>query len=284
MGIDIAEERVLQKNEPGWAAQSSDDQFQRQAEEAISESSASPDSSHEQTSLLRSLYLDTEARNTSVEGKTTVFKLLFSKELFLPMMSTTVLSIILSSLQTTLPVFVMQNFGWSSTAVGFMLIALHISGFAGGYMSNIISQAGIRVPGATAFILAANAWILMRLVTQNSTGDIVLLVGLLTMLGMAIFAMEIVTMAEISRAIEDHEKHDPDALSSLVPRAYALFHIAFAGGQLLGPILAGLLEVYVGWPTMTTTLGFISGLMVAVVLRFDKRRLDTAENEGGILI
>ncbi|KAJ5088062.1 hypothetical protein N7456_011678 [Penicillium angulare] len=277
-------ERVLQKNEPGWAAQSLGDQVQRQAEEAMSESSTSPDSSHEQTSLLESLYLDTEARNTSLERKTTVFRLLLSKELCLPMISTTVLSIILSSLQTTLPIFVTQNFGWNSTGAGFMLIALHVSGFAGGYMNKIISQAGLRVPGATAFILVANVWILMRLVTQNSTGDIVLLVGLLIVLGMAIFTIEIVTLAEIFRAIEDHEGNDPDALNSLVPRACALFHIAFAGGQFLGPILAGLLDVYAGWATMTTILGLMSGLMVAVVLGFHKRRLDTAESEGGILI
>lgn len=183
-----------------------------------------------------------------------------------------------------LPLFVMQTFNWSTTGAGLIFIALYVSGFAGAYINKIISQAGPRVSGATAFMLVANTWILMRLVEQNTTEDLVLLVGLLTLLGMAISTIEIIAMAEIFRAIDDHEKDTPEALDSLVPRAYALFHIAFAGGQLLGPTLAGLLEVYAGWATMTTTLGLLCGFMLVIVLRFGQKQLDTTATERNVSV
>jgi hypothetical protein len=55
-------------------------------------------------------------------------------------------------------------------------------------------------------------------------------------------------MTEASQVVGDYESENPGAFGekSPVAQTYALFNMAFAGGQLLGPILAGGLRVRAG--------------------------------------
>lgn len=69
-------------------------------------------------------------------------------------------------------------------------------------------------------------------------------------------------MTEVSQAVDDYEIEFPGAFGekSPVAQAYALFNMAFAGGQLLGPILAGGIRVWAGWDSMTLVIGLVCGL------------------------
>lgn len=102
----------------------------------------------------------------------------------------------------------------------------------------------------------------MRFVTKNTAADIALLIILLLVQGLSIVFVEITAMTEVSQAVDDYEIEFPGAFGekSPVAQAYALFNMAFAGGQLLGPILAGGIRVWAGWDSMTLVIGLVCGL------------------------
>lgn len=102
----------------------------------------------------------------------------------------------------------------------------------------------------------------MRFVKSNTSADIALLIVLLLLQGVSIVFVEITAMTEVSQVVGDYEADFPGTFGDKSPlaQAYALFNMAFAGGQLLGPILAGGVRVWAGWSTMTLILGIVCGL------------------------
>lgn len=140
-----------------------------------------------------------------------------------------------------------------------MFIASSVPSLAGVYIGKGIDRTGNRIPGVLAFLGAAAAWIAMRLVTHNTTQEVILLISLLLLLGLGMVVIEIISMTEVSQIIDDYETRYPGIFGekSPVAQAYAMFNMAFAGGQLLGPILAGGVRVQAGWGTMTLVIGLI---------------------------
>ena len=102
----------------------------------------------------------------------------------------------------------------------------------------------------------------MRLVAADTPIDISVLVCLLFLQGSAIVTLEITSMTEVSQVVGEYEDEHPGAFGekSPVAQAYALFNMAFAGGQLLGPIVAGGIRVRAGWDIMTLVLGLLCGV------------------------
>lgn len=114
----------------------------------------------------------------------------------------------------------------------------------------------------------------MCLINHDTTGEIVSLVSLILLLGLAICVIEVAVMTEVFEVIEDYEAEFPGAFGekSPVAQAYALFNMAFASGQLLGPILAGGIRVRAGWGLMTLVLGFICGVTAVLIAMFGVRK------------
>jgi len=177
----------------------------------------------------------------------------------------------------------METFGWSSSGAGLIFVASSVPSFAGVYIGKAIPRFGIRTLGTMAFLLASGCWILMRLVESYTITQIVLLIGLLLLLGLAIVTIEVVSMTEVFQVIEDFELEFPGAFgeTSPVAQAYALFNMAFAGGQLLGPILAGGMRVHAGWSVMTLIIGLLCGVMALPIALFGdaKQRGEQGESE-----
>jgi MFS family permease len=153
----------------------------------------------------------------------------------------------------------METFGWSSGGAGLIFVASSIPSFAGVLIGKFIDRIGVRIPAAIAFSASACVWILMRFVNKNTNADIILLTALLFILGLAVVTIEVTAMTEASQVVGDYESENPGAFGekSPVAQTYALFNMAFAGGQLLGPILAGGLRVRAGWAAMTLVLGVL---------------------------
>lgn len=86
-------------------------------------------------------------------------------------------------------------------------------------------------------------------------------------------------MTEVFQVIEDHEAEFPGVFGekSPVAQAYALFNMAFAAGQLLGPILAGGVRVQAGWGVMTLVLGLLCGVTAVPIALFSGRKVRVAE-------
>ncbi|KAJ6172311.1 hypothetical protein N7470_001378 [Penicillium chermesinum] len=191
--------------------------------------------------------------------KATIFHLLRSPRMPVALVASLVMALVFSALETTLPLFIMETFHWSSGGAGLIFIASSVPSLAGVYIGKGIERAGNRIPGVSALLGCAAAWILMRLVTDNTIPQVVLLISLLLLMGLGIVVIEIISMTEVSLIIDDYETRFPGIFGdkSPVAQAYAMFNMAYAGGQLLGPILAGGVRVQAGWGTMTLVLGLV---------------------------
>ncbi|KAJ5157656.1 uncharacterized protein N7482_008756 [Penicillium canariense] len=248
--------------------------------------SSGEDTASEEASLIRASSPCFEHARMTNEKTATILDLLQSPRLPLALAATVVMAVNFSALETTLPLFVMETFNWSSSGAGLIFVASSVPSFAGVYIGKCIRHTGAGTPGAFAFAVAACAWVLMRLVKNNTTADIALLVALVLVQGLSIVIVEVVAMTEVSQAVTDYEAEFPGAFGdkSPVAQAYALFNMAFAGGQLLGPILAGGMRVWAGWGTMTLILGLLCGMIAIPLGVFSEAPLRTQENawEDGV--
>jgi hypothetical protein len=156
----------------------------------------------------------------------------------------------------------METFAWTPKGAGLIFLALTVPSFAGVQIGKLIDSTGVRILGTLSFVGCCGAWILMRLVTENSPGHVALLVVFLLVLGLTIVTIEIIAMMEVSQVITDYEAEFPGVFGEKSPiaQAYALFNMSFAAGQLLGPLMAGPIRVNGGWGTMTLVLGLQAGL------------------------
>ncbi|EFQ96941.1 hypothetical protein MGYG_08866 [Nannizzia gypsea CBS 118893] len=206
---------------------------------------------------------DAQQIQTETRASATVFSLLCSPRLPLALVSIVMISLIVSSLDTTLPLFVMEKFHWSSGGAGLIFMVPAIASFSTIYIAALASKIGHRIVAAAAFILAGVSCFTMQLVQQNTTNDKVLLAGILFVLGACIATAEMIAMTEVLYAIEDHEADFPGTFGATLPiaQAYALFNMALAAGQLLGPVVMGVIRVHAGWLGLTVTLGVCSVLM-----------------------
>jgi MFS family permease len=183
----------------------------------------------------------------------------------------------------TLPLYVMQTFNWSSAGAGLIFVASSIPSFLGVHIGKMIPRLGVRLLATSAFLVASIAWILMRLVTHNTTNDVILLTALLLIEGLAIVTVEVTSTTEASAVVADYEEENPGVFGdkSPVAQAYALFNMAFAGGQLLGPLLAGGMRVHTGWSGMTLILGVVCAVTAVPLGLFSgPRRRRSGEVEG----
>jgi MFS family permease len=96
--------------------------------------------------------------------------------------------------------------------------------------------------------------------------DKVLLCALLAVVGLFLALTFPPIMAEISSVVEAKEKsmltrgHPGFGKGGAYAQAYALFNVAFAGGCMVGPLLAGFIVEDRGWATMALVLGLLSAI------------------------
>lgn len=88
-------------------------------------------------------------------------------------------------------------------------------------------------------------------------------------------------MAEINQPVEKKQKECPGIFGEqgATAQVYALYNVAWAIGQLVGPTLSGTLVEMAGWPTMVTVMGCLSAAAVLLlgctdesIMSFLKRR------------
>ena len=68
-------------------------------------------------------------------------------------------------------------------------------------------------------------------------------------------------MAEITYAVDAKAQRHPPGFfgkNGAYAQAYSLFNMAWAGGCLVGPLLAGLVKQKAGWAVTTLILGIVS--------------------------
>ena len=110
-------------------------------------------------------------------------------------------------------------------------------------------------------LLATPAYVLLRLVTQDSLDQKALLCVLLVIIGLAMAISMPGIMAEIGATVADLEKEDRQAVKgSVVATGWSLVNAANSAGCVIGPLFSGLIRNAAGWQTMAWCLGLLSGV------------------------
>lgn len=164
---------------------------------------------------------------------------------------------------STLPLTVNALFGWQQTGQGLIFITILLPSLLQPVFGAITDryQQGRRLLAAGGCLLATPAYVLLRLVTQDTLSQKVLLCVLLVVIGLAMAIAMPAIIAEIGATVADAEKEDPQAVKrSVIATGWSLVNAAYAAGCLIGPLFAGLIRNAAGWQTTTWCLGLLSAV------------------------
>ncbi|GKZ34894.1 hypothetical protein AbraIFM66950_005291 [Aspergillus brasiliensis] len=218
----------------------------------------------------------TSRRTTSVPG---IVRLIFSGKLLVVLLATVVDAIIWSAFDTVLPLYVMKTFGWGSFEIGLCFLPLFAPSFLSPWIGDAVDRWGAPRVAFIGFLLDFPTLLLFQLVARNTTQDQVLLYVFLFLAGVASTLQMVSLMTEVNNVTERYEQEFPGIFGHQggTAQAYGLFNVAWSGGQVLGPLVAGLLVERAGWTTMVTVLGAISGGISVIIALSDRRVLPLRE-------
>ena len=164
---------------------------------------------------------------------------------------------------STLPLTVNELFGWEQTGQGLIFIAILLPSLLQPLFGAVTDRYrhGRRLLAAGGCLLAAPAYVLLRLITHATLCQKALLCVLLFVIGLAMAIAMPAIIAEIGATVADMERNDPQALKkSVIATGWSLVNAAYAAGCLIGPIFAGFIRDAAGWQTTTWCLGLLSGV------------------------
>lgn len=155
----------------------------------------------------------------------------------------------------------MTTFNMGSMEVGLCFIPLFAPSFLSTVIGASVDRYGTRRVAILGFVIDIPTFLILRLVAQNTTRDKIILLILLFFTGLAGSLKVVSLMVEVSRVVEKKEDECPGIFGEqgATAQAYGLFNIAWSGGQVIGPLVAGFLVDHYGWATMASVLSAISG-------------------------
>lgn len=190
-------------------------------------------------------------------------RLLLSFRMFVGLAGGLLQSSLNVAFDSTLPLVVNALFSWQQTGQGLIFITILLPSLLQPIFGAITDryQQGRRLLAAGGCLLATPAYVLLRLVTQDTLGQKILLCALLVIIGLAMAIAMPAIIAEIGATVADAEKNDPQAINgSVIATGWSLVNAAYAAGCLLGPLFAGLIRDTAGWQTTTWCLGLLSAV------------------------
>ncbi|KAJ5611278.1 MFS amine transporter [Penicillium lagena] len=190
--------------------------------------------------------------------------LLSSSRLIVSLWGYFILSLVLSSLDSVLPIFVQETFGWQQAGQGLIFIPCMVPHTLDPLIGYIID----RYPKTPRYLTSAGFFcclplmVLLRLVKENTMHDKILLCALLALIGCCIALTMTPLVAEVFHAVKEKEEISPDIFGrgGAMALAFGLSNMGFAAGSLLGPFFAGFIRKEAGWGTMGWALGLLVGV------------------------
>jgi MFS family permease len=193
--------------------------------------------------------------------------LLRSPRLLVSLWGTFVVSLVLTSFDSVLPLFVEEVFGWRQTGQGLIFIALVVPHILDPLLGSLVDRhphaARFLISGA--FLSATAPAVCLRLITTDSLDDKILLCALLALLGLCLALANTPLMLEVFLAVKAKEatlsggRLDANR-GGAVAFAFGLSNMAFAAGSLVGPFFAGYIRQRVGWGTFAWAMGLVLGV------------------------
>lgn len=190
-----------------------------------------------------------------------VIFLLTSRRLLAAIWASLIQATTLTAFDTILPLYVRDTFHWTSIGAGLIFLPIVVVSLLGPIFGHLSDKHGPRWYATAGYVLACPFLILLRLVNENTIGDKVLLCALLALIGLCLTIMITPMMAEVTYAVTAKAQRRPPGYfgkNGAYAQAYSLFNVAWAGGCLVGPLLAGLVTQAHGWSVATLILGCIS--------------------------
>ncbi|KAL2856964.1 major facilitator superfamily domain-containing protein [Aspergillus pseudodeflectus] len=251
-------ERLLEPVAPGdslhkYAA------IPREAEQSASEGGKVADDG-----LAESSPSETKAKKRSVPG---IVRLLCSGALLVVLAAAVLQAVAYSSFDTVLPLYVMSTFKMGPMGIGLCFIPLFTPSFFSTLIGSAVDHYGSRRITLLAFLIDVPYFLLLQLVAENTTHDKILLYILLFFAGLAAALKTVALMVEVNHVVGEKEKECPGIFGEQggTAQAYGLYNVAWSGGQVLGPLVAGWLVEWKGWATMVSVFGIVSGGMAVVL-------------------
>lgn len=202
-----------------------------------------------------------------------ILRLCFSARFLATLWATLVLAATFSGFQTVLPLMVHNTFRWTSIGSGLIFFPLTIPALFGplvGKLTDGFPDSG-RWFAASGFLIMCVSLVLLRFVERDTTEQKALLCALLALIGSCMTLALEPLLAQITDGATMLDAHDEEAgrkvdMAGSYGQAYALFNMAWAGGNTVGPLWAGFVIEQAGWKTMTWSLGLLSGVTAIPVV------------------
>lgn len=196
--------------------------------------------------------------------------LLNSSRMIISIWTYLIISVMLTSFDSVLPLFVKDRFGWAQTAQGLIFIPISVPSFLEPLVGFIVDKfpRSYRYICSGALFLSVPPLVTLRFVTHNEIGDKVLLCALLVLVGLCVCCLMPPVMVEVSCIVNQKEAKDPAIFGQggAMALAYGLLNAAWAAGSIIGPFFAGFIRDDAGWSTMTWALSILTGVTGVPVL------------------
>ncbi|KAJ5923968.1 hypothetical protein N7466_008155 [Penicillium verhagenii] len=198
------------------------------------------------------------------------------------MFSVLAVSCILSAYETTLPLFVMDTYHWSSLGAGFIFLPLTVPAILSILVVHYTRHCKPRNIVMTGFFLMVLPMATLRWTQVNSVKHESLLVSMLFIIGLCITTVQAITIGNIPNAVQRIVSlYGITEKGSGEGRGYAFCNMAFAGGQAVGPVLGGIVKQKLGWSSMTLVLGglcLVAGVISFFSISADPNLIDEEED------
>jgi MFS family permease len=213
-----------------------------------------------------------------------LFTLILSPRLATDLFGCLVQAALFTSIESILPLQVRETFHWGSLGAGLVFLPLTLPALTSPLVGWVTDRYQVRLPCVVGFALAALSFVLLRLVTADTLKDKIVLCCLVAIVGLALTLVLIPLMTDIIHAVNSMEaKGQLDSCTGgAYGQAYALFNMAYAAGSAIGPLLAGLLKVRMGWEATTLVLGCLSGASIVPIAMWagTSKPVQVEDNKG----
>ena len=179
-------------------------------------------------------------------------------------------SLVLTELESTLPLYIKTPFDYSSSNVGLVLLILSLPSLGAPIIGILSDRYGAKITVSLGFLLLAPLWIALRLVNQNSAAQVALLCVLLFAIGVALVMVQTPVFTEAKAVVDQAEEEEPGVFgeNSAYAQAFGLMNMAYAVGTVVGPLLGGMLVQRIGVGEFDAgDMDFVFALYRAVFVR-----------------
>jgi MFS family permease len=169
-------------------------------------------------------------------------------------------SCVFSGFQAVLPVAVKTVFGWDSTGSGLIFLPLSVPALLGPVVGRMTDRYGGRWFAMAGFMLLGVAVTMLRVVDHNSKSQQALLCVLLFLCGCCMTLVLEPLGAAVTHGAARLDAADAELgikTAGYYAQSYALFNMAWAAGNAIGPVWAGMMVDKMGWNAMALSLGLL---------------------------